>query len=190
MEAAGEFGLLMPHFQQFDELALAPHAIPMVQMLDQRYRVEQRGDFGFLLAAEVAGPVLDLAERFLQPRALALFDASVELVFVREFPVVFRELLLQCDYLFGRQRRQYLDRVAYAAVDDDAVARLETVDEPGDVLRLQAVLRLVDGGSQERLRIRAAARSGARRAGGRAARRIRGAAHGRDQNRCWRASPE
>ena len=104
----------------------------------------------FLLAGQAARPIFDLTDGLFQARAFAFFYTGIQLVLVGEFLVVFRELLLQHRYLFRRQRGQDLGRIRDAAVYDDLVARAKAVDEPGDVLGLQAVLRLVDRGGQER----------------------------------------
>ena len=81
---------------------LAPHAVLVAQTLDHGDGFQQRSDFVFLLAGEIARPVLDLVDHFLQSRVPALVEAAFELVFVRELAVVLFELLLHGDDLFRR----------------------------------------------------------------------------------------
>ena len=116
--------------EQHEELLLAPDAIVMPQMFDQWNGSQQfRGPL-FLLVGQAAGKVGELFERAFEALAATLLDAAVEFALARKGPVIFFPLLLQGRDLLGSQREQNFGDVVDAAIDEDAKARLEPVDQP------------------------------------------------------------
>ena len=109
-----------------------------------RQGIEQRGDFLFLVVSEGARPVLDAGQHRLQARALALVKRVIEVMFADEFAIVLVPLFLQRAELLGREGSEHVHGIVDAAIDDDAVARLEAVDKPDDIIALEPASRLAD----------------------------------------------
>ena len=90
---------------------------------------------------QATGPVLDLFNGALKPRALALFDTAFEPVLAHELAIVFFKLMLERQYVFGFEQRQHIGGIVRATVEDGAESRLDPFDRPNGVIMCGAALQ-------------------------------------------------